>query len=129
MKRERKILPYTNKFGDVINPGDTVYAITTCTKQTCINKGEYIGYVERDGYDYKTKSYVKMPFVQVKVPAERTEYFDTLKNKKYDWAGYTKEYFAEHVERRDIAYDRITTLQYNNILPSNTSVETLAKAV
>jgi hypothetical protein len=129
MKRERKILPFTNRFGDVIQPGDFVYAITTCTHRTHVNKAEYVGYVERSSYDWKTKEYKDMPYVQVKSPCTIVEYFDKKANKKYDWVGYTKEYFDQNVERREIPSTRISTLQYNNILPVTAAIDQLVEAV
>lgn len=129
MKRERKILPFTNNFGDVIQPGDTVYAITTCSHRTHINKAEYVGYIERDEYNWYTKERVMNPYVQIKVPTTRTRYFDKLKNKAYDWAGYTTEYFKENVERIEEPCFRISTLYYNNIVPCNASIDRLAEAV
>lgn len=129
MKRERKVLPYTNRFGDVINPGDKVYSITTCSHRTHISEGEYVGYVERDSPDYKTRSYKPMPYVQVRVPAQITYWFDKLKNRKYSWVNHNSQYFQENVESRTTYTTRITTLQLNNIIPRNAPVERLAEAV
>ena len=129
MKRERKELPFTNKFGDTINPGDAVYAITTCTHRTYITKGEYLGYVETSGYDYKTRSATLIPKVQVRFPAVKYAHFDKKTGKLFNWNDYTYEYYKENVERQEIPTHRVSTLVYNNILPANTSTETLAKAV
>lgn len=129
MKRERKILPFTNNFGDVIQPGETVYAITTCAHRTHVGKAEYIGYIERSEYNWRTKETQLSPFVQIKVPTTRTRYFDKLKNKNYDWVDYTREYFDQNVERIEEPYFRISTLNYNNIIPCNASIDKLAEAV
>lgn len=129
MKRERKILPFTNNFGDVIQPGDTVYAITTCSHRTYVGKAEYIGYIERSEYNWRTKETQLSPFVQIKVPTTRTKYFDKLKNKPYDWVDYTREYFDQNVERIEEPCFRISTLNYNNIIPCNASIDRLAEAV
>jgi hypothetical protein len=129
MKPVRKTLPFTNKFGDTIQPGDMVYSITTCTHRTCITEGEYVGYIERSGYDYKTRESKNIPYVQVKVPAVRTVYFDKLKNATFKWADYTRDYFNEHVVRSEEKIFRISTLNYNNIIPRSSSTEKLAKAV
>lgn len=129
MKRERKILPFTNKFGDTINPGEQVYVITTCTHTTCVNKGEYLGFVEREDYDWKLKQTKMMPYVQVKVKDQRTVWFDTLKNEKYSWVGHNNEYFQAHVEHRKEDFHRISTLYYNNVIPANASADRLMAAV
>ena len=129
MKRERKILPFTNRFGDVIQPGDTVYSITTCSHRTHINKAEYVGYIERSQYDWRTKETKLEPYVQVRLPYTSTIYFDKKKNKEYDWVGHTKEYFDENVERREIPGFRISTLWYNNVIPTNAPIDQLAEAV
>lgn len=125
MKPVRKTLPFTNKFGDTIQPGDKVYSITTCTHRTCITEGEYVGYIER-GYRNQGEP---IPYVQVKVPAVRTVYFDKLKNATFKWADYTRDYFKEHVVRSEEKIFRISTLNYNNIIPRTSSTEKLAKAV
>ena len=70
-----------------------------------------------------------MQFVQVKSPSTIVEYFDKKTNKKYDWVGYTKEYFDENVERREIPTTRISTLNYNNIIPASSSIDKLAEVV
>ena len=35
--------PFTNEFGDVINPGDSVIVVTDRFKSVKINKGTYLG--------------------------------------------------------------------------------------
>lgn len=131
-KRERKILPFVNKFGDVINPGESVYIVTTCTHRTRVNKGLYIGFVEREQYDWKTDQYSPKPFVQVKVPGSRTVYYDKKTNKKWDWSLYKKlgsDYYKENVEVRAEPYDHISTLFYNRILPTNTTPDRLIEVL
>lgn len=130
MKKERKVLPFTNSFGDVIQPGDDVYIVTTCTHRTHVTKGEYIGYVERSGYDYHKNESVVLPVVQVRVPTTRTIYWDKRTDKPFKWSDYsTSEIFSENVETRTEPTFYISTLNYNRILPANTSADRLAEAV
>jgi hypothetical protein len=126
----RKELPFTNKFGDIINPGDTVYVVTTCTHRTFVEKGEYVGYVERSGYDYRKKKSVVVPAVQVKKPYTKTIYWDKRTDKEFKWADYTSpEDMQENVETRQEQAFRISTLQYNRILPATVSADRLMEAV
>jgi hypothetical protein len=130
MKKERKMLPFTNNFGDVINPGDSVYVITTCTHRTHVAKGEYVGYLERLGYDWKTKKSTTVPAVQVKTPYTKTVYWDKRTDKPFKWSDYTtSEVFKEHVETRNEPAFRISTLNYNRIVPAGVSADRLMAAV
>lgn len=131
-KRERKILPYVNQYGDTINPGETVYVVTTCTHRTRVNKCEYIGFVERMEYDYKSAKYASKPYVQVRVPSTRLVYYDKLTNEKWDWSMYSikgADYYRNNVEARKESYDRISTLQHNRILPANIAPDRLMEAI
>jgi hypothetical protein len=126
----RKQLSFTNKFGDIINPGDNVYVVTTCSHRTHVEKGEYVGYVERHGYDYREKKSVIVPAVQVKKPYTRTIYWDKRTDKEFDWKNYTtREDFQENVETRKQQAFRVSTLQYNRILPASVSADRLMEVV
>lgn len=127
---DRKQLPFTNKFGDVINPGDAVYVVTTCTHRTHVEKGEYVGYVERHEYVYHKQESVIVPAVQVKKPYTRTIYWDKRTDKQFNWKNYTtREDFKENVETREQRAFRISTLYYNRILPASVSADRLMEAV
>ena len=128
-KAKRIVAPFTNKFGDTINPGDKVYAITTCTHRTRVNESEYVGYVERSGYDFKTKQKVMMPYVQVKTKRSRPTYYDNVKKATFKWSDYTSEYFKQNVTRGEEDFYAISTLYYNNIVPRSVGTEQLVKAL
>lgn len=126
----RKELPFTNSFGDVIQPGESVYVITTCTHRTHVGKAEYIGYLERSGYDWKSKKSTMVPYVQVKTPYNKTIYWDKRTDKPFKWADYTtSEDFKLNVETRSEPAFRISTLQYNRILPSSSHADRLMAAI
>ena len=125
-KTKRIVAPFTNKFGDKINPGDTVYAITVCTKRTNIEKVEYVGYIERQGWNYRTSKHEIVPFVQVRRPTTKSYYVyegtDTLVN----WSTFDR---TQKTERKEEQTSIITTLCYNNIIPANSTLDKLAEAV
>jgi hypothetical protein len=51
--------PFTNKFGQVINPGDPVIYAGSSYKRTTLRKGVFDGVYEEEyrPYDYKTRTY------------------------------------------------------------------------
>ena len=49
-KIERTVEPWTNKEGDVIQPGDKVFAFTRCTGYLYIHVGTYLGVRKNTGY-------------------------------------------------------------------------------
>ena len=126
-KRERIVKPFTNKFGQVIEPGTPVFVVTTCTRQTYITKGEYVGYIERDAYDCKAKKYVPEPFVQARVEYNLTKivYKDT--GERVNWSTFVRG--ARETECVTEKAHRITTLQYNRILRADSSLEDMAAAI
>ena len=128
-KRARVIKPFTNMFGQVIEPGMPVFVVTTCTHQTYITKGEYIGYIERDVYRYNHETKlvaVPEPFVQARVECNTSGcvYKDT--GEKVVWSKYDANRESEWVTTKST---RITTLQYNRILRADSSIEEMAAAV
>lgn len=129
-KRVRVIKPFTNMLGQVIEPGMPVFVVTTCTHQTYITKGEYIGYIERDVYRYNRETMalvaVPEPFVQARVECYTSGcvYKDT--GEKVVWSKYDANRESEWVTTKST---RITTLQYNRILRADSSLEEMAAAV
>ena len=129
----RVIKPFTNKFGQVIEPGMPVFVVTTCTHQTYITKGEYVGYIERDvlryeqKIDHRVRVTVKEPFVQVRVEYDKTKYIYKDTGERVDWKTFVRD------ERNTVwvteKAHRITTLQYNRILRADSSLEEMAAAV
>lgn len=102
MKKPKRIVaPFTTEWGHTIQPGQKVFAVTTCSHQMLVEEVEYIGYVKRDGYRYdsKTKIYInfKRPNVQVRRASRENKLI-------------------------------ISTLYYNRIIPVESSASELAKA-
>lgn len=131
-KRVRVIKPFTNKFGQVIEPGMPVFIVTTCTGQTNITKGEYVGYIERDviGYSTEQKTYVSAlaPFVQARVEYDATKYVYEDTGERVDWKTYRTNGPRKTVWVTEKSH-RITTLFYNRILRADSSLEEMAAAV
>lgn len=129
-KRERIIKPFTNSFGQVIEPGTPVFVVTTCTKRTNITKGEYVGYIERDSYvwDQEQKTYVSKvePFVQARVEYDKAYYVYKDTEERVNWKTFSSN---RDCEWRSEKAHRITTLQYNRILRADSSLDELAAAV
>jgi hypothetical protein len=115
---KREIVPFTNDFGQVINPGDEVVVVTTCTGSTNTAKGKYVG--------MRGKS------VQAEVPSGSWAYFVKGTDERAP-ANFHNELYKsgfkyntpEYKELRDKVYapyeyrktygTRITTLYYNRI--------------
>lgn len=49
-KRELILQPYTNRDGDVINPGDPIFYLTCAAHNTQLHSGVYLGYYETKGW-------------------------------------------------------------------------------
>ena len=94
---KRDIVPFTNDFGQVINPGDDVVVVTTCTGSTNTSKGTYVG--------MRGKS------VQAEVEYTKYEWY----NKETDEAGSYYKIPSELRAMRRVPAKRITTLCYNRI--------------
>lgn len=128
----RVIKPFTNKFGQVIEPGMPVFVVTTCTHQTYITKGEYVGFIERDvlrydqRIDHRVRVTVKEPFVQVRVEYNKAYYVYKDTEERVNWKTFSSNRDCEWKSEK--AY-RITTLNYNRILRADSSAEDLAAAV
>ena len=115
---KREAIPFTNDFGQVINTGDDVVVVTTCTGNTNTRKGKYVG--------MRGKS------VQAEVPSSSYAYFvkgtderaphnfhERLRNAglKYptpEWTALRDEIYGPYEYRRTEG-TRITTLQYNRV--------------
>lgn len=111
MSRSKRIeKEFVNKFGQVIHPGDEVIAITTCTHSTYIGKATYVGYVERDVYQWKNEMYKKEQFVQIR---KLSRVWSKKENGGYEF----------------VLKDRVSTLNYNNIILVNSTIETLVEAI
>lgn len=131
-KRVRIVKPFTNKFGQVIEPGMPVFVITVCTGQTAITKGEYVGYIEREDYVYSTeqKTYVSKlaPFVQARVEYDAAKFIYEDTGERVDWKTFRLDGPRKTVWVTEKAH-RITTLKYNRILRADSSLEDMAAIV
>lgn len=115
---KREAIPFTNDFGQVINPGDDVVVVTTRTGNTNTQKGKYVG--------MRGKS------VQAEVPSSSYAYFVKgtderaphnfsdrlwkagLKYNTPEWTALHDEVCGPYEYRRTEG-TRITTLQYNRV--------------
>lgn len=129
-KSKRIVAPFINDFGQVIQPNEDVFAITTCTHRTNVFEAKYVGYVERQSYDWKEKKHVMMKFAQISTPSTRTEYFKKGTTEPYKWSTYVSGVPGEQqFDRVEVPYNHISTLQYNRILPKNVTPSQLAEAI
>ena len=125
-KSKRVVAPFTNQFGQTLNPGESCIAITTCTGRTSISRVEYVGYIERNSYNYQTRSYEPTKYVQIRRPAK------VYKGAFYEGTDEKARWPYDANRKVDYRYEDskiITTLQYNNVLADKTSVDDLIKAV
>jgi hypothetical protein len=120
-KAVRHIEPFTNQFGDVIQPGDAVYSITMCTKNTYVAKGEYLGVIKSLGWGGRETTRV-----QVLVDAQKTAWRWRDTKEDTTWLAYYSqrgEPNARMVEAYNVPYKRVSTLQLNRILPAKVSTD------
>jgi hypothetical protein len=95
---ERVEVPFTNEFGQVIQPGDEVLVVTMCTKTLNMQRGTYLGLRNRS--------------VQVRVPDNSWEWYNKetgLPGSYYSIPASLREY------RKKVNATRISTLQLNRI--------------
>jgi hypothetical protein len=126
-KAVRHIEPFTNQFGDVIQPGEEVYSITMSYKTTSVKKGEYLGVIKRAGWGGREEV-----AVQVLVDAQKTAWRWRDTKEDTTWLAYysqSGEPNARMVEAYNIPYKRVSTLQLNRILPAKVSADQLAAAI
>lgn len=93
----REAVPFTNDFGQVINPGDEVVVVTTCTGNTNTSKGIYVG--------------MRNKRVQAEVECIVYQWY----NKETDEVGSYYKIPSEQRAIRRVPAKRITTLIYNRI--------------
>lgn len=126
MKTKRIVEPFQTKYNQTIQPGDKVFAVTTRTHRVSVREAEYLGYVERKTYNYKTREYEMMKFAQIRSPSKKCVcYFkgtDTEAKWPYDPNAGEREW-------RAIPTTMISTLQYNRIFRAGSSAADLAAAL
>lgn len=114
---------FTNKYG-TFNPGDSCIAVTVCTGRVNLARVDYLGYVEREGYNYQTRSYEKVKFAQIRRPTTSYRAFYVGTDEPARWP-----YKVGEVEYRNIPGTIVSTLQYNRLLPANATADDLIKEV
>lgn len=122
MKTKRIVAPFTNEYG-TFNPGDECIAVTLCTKQVKVARVEYVGYVERDDYNWNTKQTERIKYAQIRRPTSRFIAFYKGTNDKAYWP------YDGDVEYRDVPSTTITTLYYNRLLPAQAITDQLMKEI
>lgn len=115
---QREAIPFTNDFGQVINPGDDVVVVTTCTGNTNTQKGVYVGMcgkrVQAEVPSYSWAYFVKG--TDERAPANFSDrvWKAGLKYGSPEWKELRDEVYAPY-EYRATGGTRITTLIYNRI--------------
>lgn len=122
-KSKRVVGPFTSEYG-TFNPGDQAIAITVCTGTVNVDRVEYVGYIERESYNWHTKKTESTKYAQIRRPTKTFTPFWAGTEEKASWP-----YGDRKVEYRDVHGSMITTLQYNRLLPAGSSVDDLIKAV
>lgn len=129
-KSKRIVAPFVNDFGQVIQPNDPVFAVTTCTHRVSINKVKYIGFVERETYNWRDSKYEMQKFAQISAPATRHVYYKKGTTEPFQWSTYVQGVPGDQqYDRVEEQFEQISTLQYNRILPITASLDQMAEAL
>ncbi len=114
----REVVAFQNNIGQTIEPGDDIVVVSTCTGNTRVQKGKYVG--------------MRGKRVQAEVPSSSYAYFvkgsderapHNFHNELYkssfhwntlEWKELREKVYAPY-EYRKIEGTRITTLIYNRI--------------
>jgi hypothetical protein len=121
-KSKRIVGPFTSEFG-TFQPGDKAIAVTMCTSRTNVARVEYVGYVEREDYNWNTKKSETMKFAQIRRTTLRTEWYDKDTNEKCNWRS------GKNMGVRHVPATIITTLQYNRLIPDTATTDELMQAI
>ena len=114
---KREEVPFTNRFEQVINPGDEVVVVTHCTGSTCTAKGKYLGMV---GKRVQAEVEVKSNQWFSKATGEKNNSFlaplhkSGLKWNSPDYVKMRDDLMAQHEMKLVTSY-RVTTLNANRI--------------
>lgn len=117
-KSKRIEKPFTSEYG-TFNPGDPAIAITVCTGRVCVDRVEYVGYIVRNEYNYKTRQREDMKYAQIRRPSERFEWYNKETGEAEKWKANGNQ------GTRYVPTTIITTLQYNRLLPAAASTDEL----
>jgi hypothetical protein len=129
-KSKRIVAPFINDFGQVIQPNEEVFAVTTCTHRTRVFEAKYIGYVERQEYNWNEKKYEMKKFAQISTPSTTWVYYKKGTTELFQWGSYVNGMPGDRqYDRVEVPYNHISTLQYNRILSKSASLTQLASVV
>ena len=114
----RNSVPFTNSFGQVINPGDEVVVVTHCTGSTNITKGKYLGMrgesVQAEVPDRKWTWFVKGTDDRAPANFHGELYKSGLYYNTPEWKALRDKLYDPYEYRR-AGGTRITTLIENRI--------------
>ena len=89
-KADLRVEPYTNEFGQTINPGDEVIYVGTSWKTTSVNRGKFAGiYYNKVGYGVDVGKIVQSAVKVEGIPAKRFVW-DDFKNKTWHYEEYLR---------------------------------------
>jgi len=129
-KSKRIVAPFINDFGQVIQPNEQVFAVTTCTGRVAVKEVKYVGYVERQDYNWNEKKHEMKKFAQISTPSTRHVYYKKGTTELFQWGSYVNGMPGDQqYDRVEESYDHISTLQYNRVLSKNSSLHELASVV
>lgn len=122
-KSKRIVGPFQSEYG-TFNPGDTAIAVTVCTGNVRVARVEYVGYIERETYDWKLKIQVVKKYAQVKRQVQRFTPFLKGTNEVAKWP-----YSMSDVQYRHVPGTHISTMQYNRLIPASATTDELMKVI
>lgn len=129
-RTKRIVAPFINDFGQVIHPNDEAFAVTTCTGRVSVKKVKYIGYIEREAFNWRDSKYEKQKFAQISTPAKKHVYYQKGTTDPFAWSFYNSDIPGDQqYDRVEVKFDQISTLQYNRILPITASLDEMAQSV
>jgi hypothetical protein len=115
--------PFQSEYG-TFNPGDEAIAITVCTGRVRVARVEYVGYIERQSYDWQLKQQVVKKYAQVKHQVKRFTPFLKGTDEVAKWP-----YEHNDVQYRHVPGTHISTLQYNRLIPASVTTDELMKVI
>jgi hypothetical protein len=129
-KSKRIVAPFINNFGQVIQPNDEVFAVKTCTGRVSVDLVKYIGYIEREAYDWTESKHVMQKFAQISTPATKNVYYKKGTTELFKWSQYVSGVPShEQFDVARVPFTQISTLYYNRIIPKTASLNDLASSI
>lgn len=122
-KSKRIVGPITTEYG-TFQPGDEAIAVTVCAHQVHVARVTYVGYIERETYNWQKKEYTKAKYAQIRRPTRKFTIFVKGTDTKAEWP-----YSNDEVEGRWIDGTIVTTLNDNRLIPAVASADALMQAI